>query len=252
MTQKTTAVLTLCELADPGIPGLESYSPFCLKAHRALRLAGLDYTRRHGGRPDAFKDLNPAAQVPVLLVGDEPIADSTEILRRIDTLVPGSMSGRGDARARADAWHWEEYADTVLNGFLVAARWADDRNWPAVRDAYFAAMPGLVRAVVPGRIRARVVRGLHARDVWRAGPDRCWERFGRALDEMEARAPERGFWVGGEATAADVSLFGQLQSFRTDLTPWQRGEIERRARLAGYLDRVDARTRAPEALARAA
>ena len=38
--------LVLCELTDPGIEGLESSSPFCLKAHRALRLAGLISLRR--------------------------------------------------------------------------------------------------------------------------------------------------------------------------------------------------------------
>src|SRR4051812_18045366 len=76
------APLTLCELADTGIPGLESYSPFCLKVHRALRAADLPYTRRHGAHPGVFKKLNPTEQVPVLLIGDEPVADSTAILHR--------------------------------------------------------------------------------------------------------------------------------------------------------------------------
>ena len=30
--------LELCELADAGVPGVESFSPFCLKVHRALKL----------------------------------------------------------------------------------------------------------------------------------------------------------------------------------------------------------------------
>ena len=36
----STPKLVLCELADPGLPGIESYSPFCLKAHRALQGGG--------------------------------------------------------------------------------------------------------------------------------------------------------------------------------------------------------------------
>ena len=47
--------LILCELADTQLATVESYSPFCLKAHRALKAAGLPYVRRHGGRPDSFK-----------------------------------------------------------------------------------------------------------------------------------------------------------------------------------------------------
>jgi glutathione S-transferase len=253
MTRPTHAPLTLCELEDPGIPGLESYSPFCLKAHRALRAAGLDYTRRFGSRPASFKKYNTAGQVPVLLVGEEPVADSTAILRKIQEIAPGALA-LGDARADAEAWLWEDYADSCLNGFLVAARWADDRNWPSVKVAYFKKMPGIIRAIVPGRVRAQVIKGLVARDVWRAGPEKCWERFEAALDQLEARAPADGFWVGKVITVADIAIFAQLHSMRSPLTAWQRDAVARRKRLTAYLDRVDASTSSArvEAAAKAA
>lgn len=233
--------LTLCELADPGVPGLESHSPFCLKVHRALRAAGLPYTRRYGARPDAFGHLNPARQVPVLLVGDRAVADSTAILATMESLGGRSLLP-DDPRARAEAWLWEELGDTALNGFVVAARWADDRNWPAVRDAYFGAIPAALRWAIAGRLRAGVVRGLHARDVWRRGPEACWERFDRTLDQLDARAPRAGFWVGEALSVADVSLFAQLHALRNALTPWQRDRIAARPALTAWLDRVDAAT----------
>ncbi|UJR86831.1 glutathione S-transferase family protein [Sandaracinus amylolyticus] len=239
-----TTTLTLCELGETGIEGLESYSPFCLKAHRALRAAGLSYERRTSARPDAFKALNPTGQVPVLLVGDEPIADSTRIVARISEL-GRSLDAGPTGRERAEAWLWEELADTALNGFLVASRWADARNWPAVREAYFAEMPAFIRAIVPARLRANVVATLVARDVWRAGEDECWRRFDALLDQLEARAPERGWWVGDRLSVADVALFAQLRSLRTPLTPWQASRVEARPTLCAWLDRVDHATRAP-------
>ena len=229
--------LVLCELADPGIPGVESFSPFCLKTHRALRAAGLPYTRRHGFGPQAFRKHNPTGQVPVLLIDGEPIADSTEILRRIVALRPGALA------AEPEAWLWEELADTAVNNFVVAARWADEANWPVTRDAYFAKMPSLIRAVVPGRLRKRVVANLVARDVWRAGADRCWARFEALLDQLDARAPERGFWCGRTLSVADVALFGQLHSLRTPLTASQSAALARRTRLSAWLDRVHEETR---------
>jgi hypothetical protein len=60
-TQQPT--LTLCELGETTVPGLQSYSPFCLEVHRALGATGLTYASRHG-RPNSFRRLNPAAQVP--------------------------------------------------------------------------------------------------------------------------------------------------------------------------------------------
>src|SRR6202034_4731154 len=99
-----------------------------------------------------------------------PVADSTRILRQIEQLA-GPIGGELDPRSRAEAWLWEDFADTSLNGFLVAARWADERNWPVVRGAYFGGAPWFVKALVAPRVRSQVVRGLVARDVWRAGAE---------------------------------------------------------------------------------
>ena len=232
----STPKLVLCELGDPKIAGVESFSPFCLKAHRALKAAGLPYERRYGFGPAAFRRYNPRRQVPVLLVGGEPVADSTEILRRILTLRPGALA------AEPEAWLWEELADTAVNGFLVAARWADERNWPMTRAAYFAKMPSLIRLLVPPRLRKSVIGNLVARDVWRAGPERCWARFEALLDQLDARAPERGWWCGRALSVADVALFAQLHSLRTALTAPQAESLARRKRLSAWLDRVHEET----------
>ncbi len=235
--------LVLCELTTTDVDGLETYSPFCLKAHRALRLAGLHYTRRHASNPASHKPLTPTGQVPVLLVDGRPVADSTPIMREIERLRPGALERGLDARAKAEAWLWEELADTALNGFFVAARWADDDNWPLVREAYFSTMPGPVRAVVPALLRRGVVKSLVARDIWRAGPTACWTRYEDLLDRLEARAPADGFWMGEHPSVADVALFGQLHGLRNRYTPRQAAMIASRRVLSAWLDRVDARTR---------
>lgn len=242
MNREPTPSLVLCELGDAAADGLESYSPFCNKVHRALRLAGLPYQRRHGRSPGAFRPYNPAGQVPVLLVDGAPVADSTRILERIDALT-GALTRGLEGRALAEAWLWEDYADTSLYGFLVAARWADDRNWSLVRDAYFGGIPWPVRALIVPRLRGGVIKSLIARDVWRAGSEACWERLGKILDRLDARAPEQGFWVGPAPSVADVSLFGQLNGLRTRLTQPQAKAVAARPRLSAYLDRVDAATR---------
>jgi glutathione S-transferase len=238
-----TPLLTLLEVGDPGLPAHESYSPFCLKVHRALALLGLPYRRVCGPYPAAHRRHNATGQVPVLLLGEGPaqeaVADSTAIIARLGALAPP-----GRLPCPPEALLWEELADTALGGFVVAARWADARNWPATRRAFFGGMPTPLRALVPGRLRARTVRGLVARDVWRAGPEACWARLSALLDALEARAPGRGAWLGGEAlSVADVSLFAPLHSLRTPLTPWQAAEVAARPRLTAWLDRVDAATR---------
>lgn len=217
----------LCELPDPQIHGLESLSPFCLKVHRGLKLQKHTYERRFGRSPGSFSALNPRAKVPVLLIGDEVICDSTTILQRLE--VPGN----------GEAMLWEELADTSLAGFLVAARWACESNWPLVKQAYFGAMPAPVHALIPGLLRRKVIKGLELREIWGAGPDECWNRFGQLLDQLNERAPDEGYWMGEEITVADLGLFAQLHSMRTELTAFQSSEIAKRTALSAWLDRVD-------------
>ncbi|HKQ68321.1 MAG TPA: glutathione S-transferase family protein [Polyangiaceae bacterium] len=229
----------LCELADANLPRVETYSPMCLKVHRALQLCGFSYERRHAARPDQYGHYNPAKQVPVLLVGGEAVFDSTRALSRLDLLSGGALSRGLDSSQKGEAFLWEEMADTVLYGFVVAARWADEANWPLTKAAYFAGMPSVVRAIVPARIRNKIVRGLWARDVTRPSLAICWARFEETLDNLEASAPKRGFWLGEVPTRADVAIFAQMWSLRTALTPRQGASVDARPALSAWLSRVD-------------
>jgi glutathione S-transferase len=242
MSKNHPSSIVLCELGDGAAHGVESYSPFCLKVHRALQFKGISYSRHFASDPGEYKSINPAEQAPVLLIDGAPVADSSAILRAIEPL-GGRRLVPSDPRVASEAWLWEELADTALNGFVVAARWLDDDNWPRVREAYFGGAPAPVRAFVAPMVRKRVRGALHARDVWRAGADACWARFDRLLDDLEARAPREGAWVGDALSIADVAIFGQLQSLRTDLTKGQRAKVEAHAHLTAYLDRVDRETR---------
>jgi glutathione S-transferase len=232
----------LCELDDPGLPGFETFSPFCMKVHRALRLLGVPYERRHGAHPGVHRAHNPTGQVPVLLVGSEALADSTVILRWLEAKYGGLVPA--DPHLAAEAWLWEELADTSLNGYFVAARWADPESWPLVREAYFRGMPAPIRWILPGRLRAGVLANLRARDVLRRSFDDCVTRHAALLDDLEARAPQHGFWLGESPSVADLALFAQLHGLRAPLTPRQAALLAARPRLTQWLDRVEHATRA--------
>jgi glutathione S-transferase len=169
-------------------------------------------------------------------------ADSTQILQLI-----ANMTGRlipTDAQQAAAAWIWEDFADTVLNGYLVAARWADPQNWPLTCNAYFGSAPWFVRKLIAPQLRKRVMKNLVARDVTPADLAVTWQRFHGTLDNMEQLAPAGGFWCSDTISVADVSIFGQLQGMRTALTAQQQSRLQQRRRLTAYLDRVDSATTA--------
>lgn len=235
--------LVVCDFpAKTGVEGWSSFSPFVLEVDRALGLAKLPFERHHVNMMK-LKELNPLGQLPVLQVGSENVADSTRILRRIEELAPGSMTGGLPAPELAEAWLWEEFADTALYPYVLATRWADDRGWPVPREAFFKFLPAPVRLIVAPMVRNQTKRKLVERDFTRAGLEHCYERMRSVLDHLDARAPEEGFWLGPRASVADLGLFSHLHSLRLPAIPWQAEEVAKRKRLSRYLDRVDAATR---------
>jgi glutathione S-transferase len=179
----------------------------------------------------------------VLIVGTENVPDSTRILHRIEALAPGSMTGGLDARGVAEAWLWEEFADTALYPQVLATRWADDRGWPVVRQAFFGGFPPVVRDVIASMVRRQTIQKLVGRDFLRSGLESCHARLYSVLDTLDARAPEDGFWLGSRPSVADLGLFAHLHSLRLPLVSYQAEQIQKRGRLNRYLDRVDAATR---------
>lgn len=223
------AQLTLCSAVSVNEVGPRS--PFCLKVQRALRAEGLPFDTLCERMTNAFIVHETDGFVPVLLVDGQPVNDSTAILEHIaDQLLPR------DPRARAEAWLWEDFADRSLSGYLQAAIWDDDANWPLVREALFGTS-WLARTFVAPVVRARTRAAL------RAGKAFSRQDFRRMIDHLEARAPLEGFWVGATLSVADVAIFAQLDPLRALLTPWQAREIKLRPALTDWLDRVDEHTR---------
>lgn len=169
--------------------------------------------------------------------------DSTAILAALEGLTEKSLLP-ADARQCAAAWLWEDYADGVLGYYVFAARWFDDRNWAALIDQHFRPLPALLKPWLPNKIRKRILKKMSHMEFIRVGQDGCWERFQQHLDKLEDRVPESGFWVGDQITVADIGLFGMLHCLRSDMSPWQMNEINRRPRMRAWLDRVDVLTRA--------
>lgn len=240
----TIPKLTLYDFpAKTGLDGWESFSPFVLQVSRALRVAGLPYVHEYASMTK-LKELNPKGQLPVLAFGEEKVSDSTQIMKRIVELAPGCFTKGLDARGSAESWLWEEFADTALYPFALTTRWADDRGWPVPREHFFGGLPPVIRTLVGNAVRRGTMKKLVERDFLRGGLEACYERMGRTLDDLDARSPADGFWLGPHVTAADIGLFAHLHSLRLPLVAFAAAEVAKRVSLSRYLDRVDTASRA--------
>jgi glutathione S-transferase len=112
------------------------------------------------------------------------------------------------------------------------------------RSAFFGGIPAPIGPLVARLVRRKTLNALIGRDFTRGGLSACYERMYGVLDSLDARAPDDGFWLGPRASVADLGLFAHLHALRLPATKFQADELQKRARLSRYLDRVDAATRA--------
>lgn len=187
-------------------------SHFCEKARWALKLAGAPFCEE--GHPPLLHVLAVRAAggrhaTPVLVAGDEVLADSTDILeflqrRHGERWCPYPL----DSQLRVEAADLEELFDTRLGPHTR-------------RLAYFHLLPRrelLLRSVLPGAgpIEGMVFRALRplvvalmrrSMRITPAGADRSLERVREVFAEVGERlADGRTYLVGDAFTAADLSF----------------------------------------------
>lgn len=92
--------------------------PYVQRAAIVLAEKGVPFQRRWvdlSNKPAWFTAISPLGKTPVLLVGDEPIFESTVICEYLDDTIAPRLHAE-DALVRARERGWIEFGSTVLNG----------------------------------------------------------------------------------------------------------------------------------------
>jgi glutathione S-transferase len=97
-------------------------SPYVRKVLACLNLKGIPYevdpiTPFFGN--EEFRRLSPLCRIPVLIEGDFAISDSSVICAYLDDAFPGHALFPSNAKDRARARWFEEYADTRLGDLFI-------------------------------------------------------------------------------------------------------------------------------------
>lgn len=193
----------------------------CRTAVAGLELKGLEYERvdlapgEHNGRMEEIYGPGNAT-VPGLLVGDEPVHGSVQILRRLEELQPEpSLYPEPLAGAVREA---EEWADGELQDLGRRIPWGTLRWCPEAMGTYGGAAP-LDPAGVDFAFRyLHVAWGYHGITAVRLAED--LQSLPALLDRTDSLA-EAGVIGGDEPTAADLQIGATIRVLLTvgDLAP---------------------------------
>jgi len=177
-------------------------SPYVRKVLACMNLKGLSYevdpiTPFFGN--DEFRRLSPLCRIPVLIDGDFSVSDSSVICAYLDEAYSGHPLFPKDAKDRAHARWFEEFADSRLGDVFIWNFFYQKVVHPLVWNE-------------PGD-QARIDKALN-------------EDIPSALDYLEAELPADGF-LFGEIGVPDISiasffLNGRYGGFEIEESRWPR------------------------------
>lgn len=219
-------------------------SPFVEKVVRALKLKGFRISLVEPKSPADFKRWNPqTGKMPVLEIDGERVYDSTFILRRLDELCPQPPLFEEDPVIAARQRFLEDWSDESLYWYIMGLRWCD-QNAKATATQIVAALPvpplvrPLLRLVIPRQIKRQAI----AQGMARLPLETLLEELGRRLDELLVLLENKPFFFADRPSAADLAIFGQLNTLQSGPTPQGERLVAERGNLLAWARRVDAVT----------
>jgi glutathione S-transferase len=205
----------------------------------ALKAKGLEYRLLNVRTPGAARRFNPRGRVPSLVIDGETFVDSTDILTELDARFPDPPLMPTDPRKQAWAKLWEDWADEVLYFYLVWLRWGIDANFERIRRERMARLPLPLRLILPRVARRIATRRCRLQGVGLKEEAVIYRELGECLDAVDTVLEGRDYLVDERLTRADLAVAAVVDQLADDrLTPDAAAEVERRANVTAWLDRV--------------
>ncbi len=218
-------------------------SPFVEKVARALDLKRIpfDIVPPHG--PRDFGKWNPqTGKMPVLELGGERLYDSTFILRHVDRRHPDPPLFSADATVAAQQRMLEDWSDEALYWYVMALRWTDDNRRASAKQILDTLPPyiaAVARFFLPRQLRGTTL----AQGLGRLPHEVALREFGERMDDLVRILAAKPFFYGDRPSAADLAIYGQLNTLCSGPTPDAAQQIHARSPLVGWMRRVEAATK---------
>lgn len=187
--------------------GCPSLSPFCVKAMHLLTASGAPWQAEITTDPRKA----PKRKLPVLVDGDDFIADSCAIRAHLEARTGTDFDAGLSERDRAYAHSITRLAEEHLYFACVWDRWVNPDHWSIVRATYFAEVPGLVRGVVTRSLQKGAIRDLDGQGLGRFSEAELCIRVKADLEALKA-VIQGDFLFGNRPCSADYSAGPMVQA----------------------------------------
>jgi glutathione S-transferase len=187
--------------------GLPDVSPFVIKAHVLLKMAGQPYQTNHKGFNRA-----PKGKLPYIDDGGTIVADSTFIRWHLERQYGVDFDQGLDPAQRGVAWAAEKLVEDHLYWMGLRSRWLHEKNFRTLVEVFFKPVPAPLRGLVASLVRRKLRQALMAQGMGRHSDDEVLRLARSALAALSAILGDKPYLMGDQPCAADATLYGALTS----------------------------------------
>jgi len=187
--------------------GLPDASPFVIKAHVLLKMAGQPYEVNRKGFNKA-----PKGKLPYIDDAGTIVADSTFIRWHLEKQYGIDFDQGLTPEQRAQAWAIEKMLEDNLYWINVYWRWMNDANFAKLSAVFFKPVPALLRGVVESLVRGRIRKSLHAQGTGRHSEADLMAIARKDVDALASLLGGQPYLMGEQPSSVDAMGFAALTS----------------------------------------
>ncbi len=187
--------------------GMFDPSPYVLKVDVFLRMAEIKYQFN-----TANNNLSkaPKGKLPFLSDDGQVVADSFFIVEHLTQKYQVSLDHNLSTEQSAIAHLVNQSLNEHFYFCLVYSRWIRDDTWPKIQQAFFGAMPPVVKGLISNMIRKKVRKGMQEQGFARHSHEEIMHLTQLQLQALSDLLGEQTYFMGQSPTTLDASCYGFL------------------------------------------
>ncbi|MEM0912014.1 MAG: glutathione S-transferase family protein [Pseudomonadota bacterium] len=189
--------------------GLADPSPFVLKVHTFMRIAGIEY--------ETVANMNnlqkaPKNKLPYIDDNGTIVADSTFIVKYLKEKYSPTMDEHVSQEQQAFAFLISKALEENLYWCLIYSRWLREDTWPTIKQAFFSKMPFPLKHIIPYVARKDLRAALHKQGIGRHSDEEILEITKETYKSMSVLLGDKTFFFGDKPCSFDATVFAFLAS----------------------------------------
>lgn len=189
--------------------GLPDGSPFVIKLHTFLRVAGIEYELVSGAQ-NIRK--SPKGKLPFIVDGENTLGDSQFIMEYLSRKYDIDLDKHLSEEQKAISYLISKSLDENLYWCLVWSRWQHEETWQKVKGPYFKGLPFPLSLIVPNIIRKKTIKSLFAQGTGRHSDAEIISIADKTFQSLSTFLADKDYFFGDTISSFDITAYAFLSS----------------------------------------